>query len=239
MINIGQRCRRNNAAVKQQSAIKSGYRKCYRTTRIVFCGEQKYWIFYNAIKRSQMITMRWSVRGRRVEGGRERREVNNEARRFVGSQPRRAVSTPLGPIDRRSDKSFSWAEKNNVFDRCTVIAVATALSSADVTNGVSFSLSARRRYVTKNQSPWRAAAPHRAKWLPPFQELSRCRKSLARARQKDERRTERRRKKEEEEEEVEEEERRKERQAGCGGGQRQRRQRRRRRRLPPLAESLK
>lgn len=116
LINIGQCCRRNNAAVKQQSAIKSGYRKCYRTTRIVFCGEQKYWIFYNAIKRSQMITMRWSVRGRRGEGGggRERREVNNEARRFVGLQPRRAVSTPLGPIDRRSDKSFSWAEKTTV-----------------------------------------------------------------------------------------------------------------------------
>lgn len=34
-----------------------------------------------------------------------------------------------------------------------------------------------------------AASPHRAKWLPPFQELSRCRKSLAQ--RKDEKRTER------------------------------------------------
>lgn len=48
----------------------------------------------------------------------------------------------------------------------------------------------------QNQS----GAPHRAKWLPPFQELSRCRKSLAGARQKDERKTGRRRKREEKEE---------------------------------------
>lgn len=86
-------CRRNNTSVKQRSAIKSGYRKCYRTSRIVFCGEQKYWIFYNAIKRLQTITMRWSMRGHRG-----RREANNEARRFVGLQPR-VVSTPLDPID--------------------------------------------------------------------------------------------------------------------------------------------
>jgi len=69
LINIGQCCRRNNTDVKQQSAIKSGYRKCYRTSRIVFCGKQKYWIFYNAIKRSQTITMRWGARGHRERKG--------------------------------------------------------------------------------------------------------------------------------------------------------------------------
>jgi len=63
---------RNNTGVKQQSAIKSRYRKCYRTSRIVFCGKQKYWIFYNAIKRSQAITMRRGAAAGR--GGVGRRE---------------------------------------------------------------------------------------------------------------------------------------------------------------------
>lgn len=68
LINIGQCCERNNTSVKQQSAIKSGYRKCYRTSRIVFCGEQKYWIFY---KRSQTLANAHNVRrsvGEREEG---------------------------------------------------------------------------------------------------------------------------------------------------------------------------
>lgn len=106
-------------------------------------------------------------------------------------------------VPSRSNKSFSRTEKNNGFGRCTTIAIAIFLR-----RGVHFS---QRSNATRESK--RRSSPRRAKWLPPFQELSRCRKSLAR--QKNERRTEKRRKREEEEG------RRKVR--VCGGAQRQRR----------------
>jgi len=98
LINIEQCWERNNTGVKQQSAIKSGYRKCYRTSWIVFCGGQKYWIFYNAIKRSQ-------YDGVAGDGGEVIMElaVLSVCNHDFGPRPDRF----------RSDKSFSRTEKKN------------------------------------------------------------------------------------------------------------------------------